>query len=375
MILTLALRNLLHDRVRFAATVIGIVFSVILVAVQLGLYISFSRQVSTIIRHSAADLWVVPKGTKSFEDLSLLDAADQYRALTVDGIADLVPVAAGFGEWHKPNGETTTVVIIGSDPSRGALMPWNVVEGAVNDLSRRQGVVVDRSYAHDLGIDRLGDTASIEDRPVKVVAMTEGIRAFTTASYVFTLPERARALLGLNSGDVSHLLVRLMPGVDPSRVQAELSARLTKSEVLTRDQFAERSQHHWLFSTGAGFALIAGAMLGIVVGTVIVAQTLYASAKDHLPEFATLRAIGSTSIYIHKVILTQAMISALIGFSLAAFASLGIVWITTGAVLPVIITPPLLALLLAVTLLMCAVSAVVAIAKVTRIDPATVFAR
>ena len=65
-----------------------------------------------------------------------------------------------------------------------------------------------------------------------------------------------------------------------------------------------------MFATGAGVALIGGAVLGLIVGTVIVAQTLYSSTKDHLAEFATLRALGSSSGYIHKVILMQAGLSA-----------------------------------------------------------------
>ena len=86
------------------------------------------------------------------------------------------------------------------------------------------------------------------------------------------------------------------------------------TEVLTPEEFRLRSRSFWLFGTGAGAALFAGALLGIIVGTVIVAQTLYSSTKDHLNEFATLRAIGSSSIYIHKVILLQALLSAVIGF-------------------------------------------------------------
>lgn len=375
MILTLALRNLFHDRVRFAATVIGIVFSVILVTVQLGLYISFSRQVASVINHSSTDFWIVPKGTKSFEDPSLLEPADRYRTVAVSGIADVVPLVAGFGEWRKPNGETSTILIIGSDPARGALVPWNIVEGSATDLERPNGVAVDRSYAADLGVTHVGDTASIEDKPVRVTAVTDGIRAFTTAPYVFTTPERARPFLLMGQGDVSHLLVRLAPGADAAMVRAELVAKLQKAEVLTRAEFAERSQNYWLFSTGAGFALLAGALLGVIVGTVIVAQTLYASAKDHLNEFATLRAIGSTAGYIHRVILTQALVSALIGFGIAAFAGLAIVWFTAGGVLPIVITPALLLVLLLVTIVMCGISAIAAIAKVTRIDPAMVFAR
>ena len=73
LIFTLALQNLFHDRLRFIATVIGIMFSIALVTVQMGLYLGFGRTVTTMIDHASADLWIMPRGTKCFEDLSLLD--------------------------------------------------------------------------------------------------------------------------------------------------------------------------------------------------------------------------------------------------------------------------------------------------------------
>ena len=89
--------------------------------------------------------------------------------------------------------------------------------------------------------------------------------------------------------------------------------------------FRQRSLDYWLFETGAGSALIAGALLGIIVGVVIVAQTLYASTKDHLNEFATLRALGASAGYIHRVILMQAILSAVIGYVLGMCLSLVVI--------------------------------------------------
>ena len=131
----------------------------------------------------------------------------------------------------------------------------------------------------------------------------------------------------------------------------------------------------WLFKTGAGVALIGGALLGILVGTVIVAQTLYSSTKDHLNEFATLRALGSSSGYIHKVILAQAGMSAVIGYALGMVIALGILYLSRTSPLPLIMTPGLAITLFGVTLGMCAISALSAIMKVMKIDPATVFNR
>ena len=131
----------------------------------------------------------------------------------------------------------------------------------------------------------------------------------------------------------------------------------------------------WLSDTGAGSALFAGALLGIIVGTVIVAQTLYSSTKDHLNEFATLRAIGSSGVYIHKVIVWQALLSAVIGFSLAACIGAIIVHMTAETALPIVMTPELIAGLFLLTVVMCVGSAIAAIVKVMRIDPAMVFTR
>ncbi len=192
---------------------------------------------------------------------------------------------------------------------------------------------------------------------------------------MFTTVNRARQLIDMPTDNITYVLVKLAPGADIGQVRADIAAKLPNSEVLTRAEFRSRSLAHWLFATGAGVALIGGAVLGLIVGTVIVAQTLYSSTKDHLPEFATLRALGSSSGYIHKVILAQAGLSALIGYALGMSIALTIVYLSEHTALPIVMTPGLAGLLLALTFVMCAISALSAIGKVMRIDPAMVFNR
>src|SRR6516162_9644139 len=67
LVVKLAAKNLFHDRVRFIATLVGIVFSIVLVSVQMGLFLSFGTMVTTMIDHAPADLWIMPLGTKCFE--------------------------------------------------------------------------------------------------------------------------------------------------------------------------------------------------------------------------------------------------------------------------------------------------------------------
>lgn len=376
LILTLASRNLFHDRVRLVATVVGIVFSIVLVTVQLGVFLSFERMVTTMIDHAQADFWIVPAETKSFEGSSLLAGRERLQALSINGVTAAVPVVVGYASWRKPNGGASTpVFVVGTPEATAGLQPWNLVEGSLRDLSIPEGVAVDRSYFDELGISQIGERAEIDNKKARVVAVTKGIRSFTTMPNVFTSIERARAYLGVPSDEANYFMVRVSPDADAAAVRTQLAGRLSDAEVLTPEQFRRRTRQFWLFDTGAGAALLGSAILGIIVGTIIVAQTLYSSTKDHLKEFATLRAIGSSRTYILKVILSQALISAVIGFSIAACIDLTLVKFTADAALPVIMTPGLTLGLFVLTVVMCAIAAISAIRVVTRIDPVLVFAQ
>jgi putative ABC transport system permease protein len=375
LVFTLALRNLFHDCLRFIATVIGIVFSIVLVMVQMGLYLGFGRMVTTMIDHASADLWIMPKGTKCFEDPSLLNMRERYRALSTSGVAEAIPLVIGFADWRTASGEMTPVFIIGSDLRSGGLEPWNVVEGRIESLAGAKNVAVDQGYFDRLGVSGIGSTAEIRQQPVRVAAVTSGIRSFTTTPFVFVDLDRARTYTGVPTGKASYLLVRLSANANRDQERRELLSNIPDVEVLTPSEFRERSRRFWLFGTGAGAALFAGALLGVIVGTVIVAQTLYSSTKEHLNEFATLRAIGSSKRYIHKVIICQALLSAAIGFSIAALIGDVIVRLTETTALPILITPALLVGLFLLTIVMCVGSSIAAIVQVTRIDPAMAFTR
>lgn len=376
MILTLAFRNLFHDRIRLAVTLVGILFSIVLVAVQLGLYLGSSKMITGMIEHAQGDLWITAYGAKSFEEGGLLlTPRERHQALATPGVKAVVPLVVAFAEWRKPSGGSTRVVVVGTDQEDGGLAPWDLVAGTWQDIKSPEAISADKTYFRELGISGLGDTAQIATGRVRVRALTQGIRSFTQSPYVFTPIQRARNLLGVDGEKSTFLLVQLEDGANAETVRTELRQRLESSEVLTKAEFRDRSLTQWLFRTGAGVALIGGALLGTLVGTVIVAQTLYSSTKDHLNEFATLRALGSSSGYIHKVILAQAGMSAVIGYLLGMTIALGVLILSKSSPLPLVMTPGLAVSLFGLTLFMCAISAVSAIIKVTKIDPATVFNR
>ena len=375
MTLTLAFRNLFHDRVRLSVTLIGILFSIVLVAVQIGLYLGARGMIIAMIDRADGDLWIMAYGTKNFEEAQPIRARERYVALATPGVVSAIPLVTAFTDWRKPTGGSTLVVVIGADVEDGGLAPWNVVEGDVTGLGARDAVIVDKTYLEELGLKGVGDTAQVGASRVRVVGLTEGIRSFTVTPFIFTTLNRARSLIDMPADNITYVLTKVAPGADIEKVRDDIKAKLPDSEVLTRAEFRTRSINHWMFSTGAGVALIGGAVLGLIVGTVIVAQTLYSSTKDHLSEFATLRALGSSSGYIHKVILIQAGLSAVLGYVLGMSIALTIVYLSDHTALPIVMSPGLAALLLALTFVMCAISALSAIGKVMRIDPAMVFNR
>jgi putative ABC transport system permease protein len=374
MVPKIAYRNLFHDRLSLAVTLTGIIFSVVLVAVQFGLYLGSESRIAAMLDHAKADLWVVPLGTKSFDDPSLLTGREKQALLSTPGVENTEELVVGFVNWRKAKGGSTATLLVGANTAKGTL-PWDVTQGSIRELSAPNGVAVDATYFNELGITQLGDKAEVNNLEVTVTAVTDGIRSFTTLPYVFTTLDTARTLLDAGSEQSSYMLVQVAPGSDIETVRKAIAERLPDTEILTQEDFRKRSLDYWLFETGAGSALIAGAILGIIVGIVIVAQTLYASTKDHINEFATLRALGASAGYIHRVILMQAILSAALGYILGMCLSLLVIQASHSTTLLILMTPYLALFLLVLTVGMCVLAAVCAIFKVTRIDPAVVFSR
>lgn len=371
----LAWRNLSHDRSRFVVTLIGIVFAVVLIAIEVGLFLGFSDSTTVIVRHTRADFWIVSKGTQNFEVAFPVNERELYIARSVPGVADAEQLVVMFMPWKKPGGGDESVLLVGFDLDSGLAGPWNVVAGRVEDLRLPDAVMLDRLFTAKLGLEGVGDTAEINGLRARVVGLTLGIRSFTTSPWVFSSLRNAQRLAGLGEDQSNYVIGTVAAGADPAKVRDDLSRLLPRTDVYTSEEFANRTRNYWLFTTGAGASVLVSALLGLLVGTVIVAQVLYATTVDHLTEFGTLRAMGAPSGFIYKVILGQAAISATLGH----LPGIGIAMLLGKAserAAAVILVPWELALgLYGVTLFMCMLASVVSIRKAMGIDPAMVFQR
>lgn len=366
-------RNLAIDRTRLVTSVIGVSFSVFLTAVQLGLLIGFALTSSGLIDHSNADLWIVPHGTRDVDQVGDLPYRMRYEAQGVQGVSSAAPLAVGFAFWKTPTGATESVIVVGSDPEHPAIKPWNIVWGRADDIRLPDGIVIDDLYAAKLGVTRIGQTIDVNGHRARVVAVTSGLRTFTQSPYVFASFDTAARLADIGTDRANYLPVQVSAGADPAAVAAALRARFPYQDVWTKEAFAWQTRIYWLFTTGAGTALVVAAFLGLVVGIVIVAQTLYAATIERISEYATLRALGATDGFIRGLILRQALTIAVLGYS-AGIAAAAVAVFAAANASPALMLPWWLALtLLIVTAVMCAGASLLAVRKVLTLHPTSVF--
>jgi putative ABC transport system permease protein len=369
----LARRNLTHDRVRLAVTLTGIVFAVVLIVVELGLFVGFTVTTSNVIDNSSADLWVTSKHVPYIELGVPFSERKLYQVRAVPGVANAEKFILRWTQWKRHDGRQESVQIVGINPDKPLVGPWNLVEGSVADLKKPDAIIIDETYKDKLGVTRAGEVFELNGRRARIVGFTRGIRAFTTSPHVFTAFKNAQNFTRLPEDQTIFVLVKVAPGADLNQVRSDIVAHVKDVDVFTRAEFSRMTRSYWMFTTGAGVAVLLAAFLGLVVGFVVVAQTIYATTVDHLREFGTLKAIGASNRYIYKVILKQASISAVIGYALGMSVSLLVVQASQHGGAAILVPWPMAVGMFFVTLFMCAGAAVVSIRKVTRLDPAIVF--
>lgn len=369
----LSWRNLIHDKVRLGVTLTGIVFAVVLIVVELGLFVGFTTTTSGLIDQSRADLWIAAARVGYVEVGVPFSERKLYTVLKTPGVAHATNYVARFTQWKRPDGRQESVQIVGFDPDQALGGPWNVVSGNQRLLKEVDNVIIDELYKDKLGVDHLNQVVEIGGRRARVVGFTNGIRSFTTSPYVFTSFKSARAYANVAVDQTMFMLVALTPGADADAIRARLQAQLPDSDVHTTSEFSSMTRQYWMFTTGAGVAVLLAAALGLVVGIVVVAQTIYATTMDHLKEYGTLKAMGANNSYLYRVNIEQAVASAVVGYVLAMGVSYVVVKGSQSGGAAILVPTQMVIGMFGLTIVMWVGAALVSINKVTRLDPAMVF--
>jgi len=372
-VVSLARKNLFHDRLRFVITVAGVAFAVTLVLVQVGLFMGLLAKATVTIRHASADLWITSHHTPNVDFARAFPETAVLRARSTPGVARADNLIVAFMNIQLPTGALEGALVYALEDFAAWNLPWRVVEGSPADLKRGYFLLMDRSAELRYGPFAVGDEREMLGRRFRIVGSTEQAASFTTTPIVFMDYRNAQELQEQLRGSTTYVLVKLAAGADPRAVQAELQRRLPYNDVLTSDEWARQSRDYWVRSTGLGMSMGVTVFLGILVGIVIVAQTLYTSAVEHVKEFGTVKAIGGSNLAIYRILAEQALIAAVVGFALGAAFSYLARPAMAAIHLNVLLSPGFSALVFAGTVLMCLGAALFSFRRVARIDPALVF--
>lgn len=370
----LALKNLLHDKLRFLITVSGVAFAVTLVFVQVGLFMGLLDNASITIRHLDADLWVTSKNTPNIDFAQTFPETAVQRVRSIPGVQRADNLIVWFMTMSLPSGAKEGTLVYALEDFERWRFPWNVVEGDLTDLRRGNYLFLDASAEKRFGKFQVGEYREMIGRRLKIIGRTQDALSFSTTPIVFLDYRRAQGMSPDElAGNTTYIVVKLAPGADVEAVRREIQSRLPHNDVHTGAEWAAQSRRYWIESTGLGLNLAMTIFLGCLVGVVVVAQTLYTSTMEHIKEFGTVKAIGGSNLDIYKILGEQAAISAIVGFALGGVMS----WLLRPAMasinLKLIISPAFAATVGVGTVVLCLAAAVISFRKVARIDPALVF--
>jgi putative ABC transport system permease protein len=372
-VVSIARKNLFHDKVRFAVALAGIAFAVVLITVQLGIYLAFLSNVSVLIDHTEADLWVTAQGLENFDFGRPFSEKKLYEVQEVPGVQWAEKYMLAFAYWKTPGGSQEEVQMVGFNPATMVGAPWNIVRGNPQDVKYFNSVFYDEAETNRLGNVPIGAETEINGRRVRVAGITRGSRSFIQTPYIFTSFKNALLLSFVNKGNTVYVLAKVAPGYKVEEVKRRLREHVKDVDVYTAHEFSQKTRSYWMINTGTGIALLSIALMGVLIGTVIVANTIYTSTTEHLKEFGTLKAVGASNWDLYKIIIEQALINSVIGYGVGMIVSYWVIQAIKKGHLQVLLPWSVLVGIYILTACMCLWSSVLSIYKVTKIDPALVF--
>ncbi|HUK90165.1 MAG TPA: ABC transporter permease [Blastocatellia bacterium] len=372
----LAWRNLSHDRIRFLVTVVGIAFAVFLMVFQGSLLTGFIRTASKGIDLTDGDIWICARGVDCFEFATPLPNRFRDLAMGVPGVGRVYRMVVGFTVLQKPAGYQQMVLLVGAEDGVGPAFPiphQNQGQNQTGSAVMTEALLIDQSNTAALGISATPVHTELAFQRARTVGTIDNFASFFGTPYVFSGYPDAIRYLGMTPEQTFFLIARVAPGYDVQSVKKRLQAELPEADVWTRHEFSRRARIFWILKTGAGGALLTAALLGFLVGLVVVSQNIYATTMENIEEFATLKAIGASRRYIQRIVLSQGLFSGVVGSSLGLAATFPLVNAVRGGI-PWVYTPWWLPVgMIGVGLAMCALASVISVRKAVTVDPGKVF--
>jgi putative ABC transport system permease protein len=379
----IALHMLFGDRGKFFAMVVGLTFAALIMTQQPSIFLGLmTRTYASIQDVPIADVWVMDPGVQYIEESKPMRDTDLIRVRGVTGVAWAVPVHKSIINARLPDGTTKAINLTGLDDATLIGGPPRILEGELGDLRRADAIIVDREAAEDhlrwRGTDgrerplAVGDEIEVNDRRALVVGIGESSRDFVLVPKAFTTYSRAMAYAPPQRRQLTYILVKARDGVDPAGLARLIEAK-TDLRALTGWEFRWETLRYWLENTGIPINFGTSVTLGFLVGAAIAGQSFFNFVRDNLAHYAVLKAMGLRAGVLVRMVLVQALVVGAIGYGIGVGISALFGTLMRGTVLAFFMPSELLLLSSAGVLTIVALSALLGIRQVLRLDPAVVF--
>jgi putative ABC transport system permease protein len=373
----IARRNLFHDKIKLGMALVGVAFSVGLVTLQLGLLLGTMHNSSCIIDHAGCDVWVMQKSTRNLDLCDVMNERRYYQAIATPGVAWGERMLVHFTIWKMPDGRQENATVIGLQPHSRLNLPWSMAAGRRESIWQREGVIIDerermRFGSHGRKLE-LNDQTEMIRHHAEVVGFSRGVGCFTTAPYVFADYKRAIDYTMMKDRETKYVVLKAKPGVSPEELRDRVRTRVPGVDVYTTAEFSFKTRWFWLYSTGIGLGVLFGAFLGLLVGVVIVGQTMYSATVERLREYGTLKALGMDNLRLGGIIIRQALTAGLLGYAAAGLLAWYLGRRLPSLNVPVDVPVSLLIAMFFVTVGICISASITSVLRVFRLEPAIVF--
>jgi putative ABC transport system permease protein len=378
----LAWLQLSREPNRLLVAMAGIAFADMLMFMQLGFQRALFDSNTKLHRSLNTDLVLISPQARNIVNLTSFPRRRLYQALSIPGVAAAKPLYTDFVDWKNPQTKLkTSILLIGFKPD-DKVFNIPAVKQQQNRLKLPDTLLFDDGsrgdYLTTLATLQRGEPVFTEvgDRRVKITGLFNSGASFAADGNVMTSDLNfLRIFSERQVNQVSAGLITLKPGADPVQIAAALRANLPNDvRVLTKAEFATFEEKYWQENTPIGFIFTLGTGIGFIVGVVIVYQILSTDVADHLPEYATLKAMGYKDNYLLIVVFQEALILGVLGFLPGSAIATGLYALTRGATsLPLFMTLERTITVLVLTIIMCMLSGMVAMRKLRSADPAEIF--
>jgi putative ABC transport system permease protein len=374
----IALKMLFGDRSKYVMLISGITFATLLMAQGMSLFCGLMSWTYSTIRNVRVPVWVADPKVEQCNDNKPMRDTDTTRVRSVDGVAWAVPLYQGLSMARMADGTSKLITLIGLDNNTLIGAPTQIIEGRLDDLRMPNTVILD-----DFGVERLsvgrerpvtvGDVFEINDREARIVAICRSYRSFTGGPYVFTTYDRAVQYAPGQRKMLSFILAAPQPGISDSELARRIASG-TGLAAFTHREFMWSTIMWYIRNTGIPINVGTIVIIGFIIGAAISGQTFYSFVLENTRHFAALRAMGASSGELCAMLLSQALLVGFIGYGtgLGLVAFLGNNLLRLGKV-PFLMLWQITAIVGVAVLVIVAMSALIGIARIARLEPAIVF--